>query len=219
MLDTVRGYYTTSYNIIRHPNGQGPDSSIIVLVHDAFENGTYWGDFLTQGTHDVVMDTHQYQVFTNDELNRTFEGHIAAACNLSAAIELYELPVIVGEWSTPVTDCALNINGRGIGARWDGTYPGSPFNNSCDGLSGSVATFSDDYKTFLRQYWEAQVDAFETSYGWLQWTWKTEAGTADEWSYSLGLQYGWIPQDPTERLYPDICSSSSSSSSSSELLF
>jgi len=33
-----------------------------------------------------------------------------------------------------------------------------------------------------------------------------QAENADEWSYQRGLEGGWIPKDPTERLYPDICS-------------
>ena len=49
-----------------------------------------------------------------------------------------------------------------------------------------------------------QVITFEKASGWIQWTWKTES--ADEWSYSAGLQYGWIPRDPTQRIYPNICS-------------
>jgi glucan 1,3-beta-glucosidase len=32
-----------------------------------------------------------------------------------------------------------------------------------------------------------------------------QAEIADEWSYVKGLEGGWIPQDPTRRLYPDIC--------------
>ena len=31
------------------------------------------------------------------------------------------------------------------------------------------------------------------------------AENADDWSYQKGLEGGWIPQDPTDRLYPDIC--------------
>jgi len=34
-------------------------------------------------------------------------------------------------------------------------------------------------------------------------TWKAEE--ADEWSYQKGLEGGWIPKDPSERLYPKIC--------------
>ena len=31
--------------------------------------------------------------------------------------------------------------------------------------------------------------------GWIQWSWKTQAGLAEEWSYQKGLQHGWIPRD------------------------
>lgn len=33
-----------------------------------------------------------------------------------------------------------------------------------------------------------------------------QAENADDWSYQRGLEGGWIPQDPTDRLYPNICS-------------
>jgi hypothetical protein len=49
----------------------------------------------------------------------------------------------------------------------------------------------------------AKVITYEKASGWIQWTWKTEG--ADEWSYSAGLQYGWIPSDPTQHIYPNIC--------------
>lgn len=56
-----------------------------------------------------------------------------------------------------MTDCAKYLNGRGIGARYDGSFPGSSHVGSCSGLTGSAASFSQSYKTFLRQAWEAQV--------------------------------------------------------------
>lgn len=37
---------------------------------------------------------------------------------------------------------------------------------------------------------------------------RTQAENADEWSYQKGLEGGWIPQDPTDRMYPGICSES-----------
>ena len=48
-----------------------------------------------------------------------------------------------------------------------------------------------------------KVTTYEGASGWIQWTWKTES--ADEWSYSAGLQYGWIPKDPNDRLYRKLC--------------
>jgi glucan 1,3-beta-glucosidase len=38
--------------------------------------------------------------------------------------------------------------------------------------------------------------------------WQTES--ADEWSYQKGLEGGWIPQDPTQQLYPGLCNGTSS---------
>jgi glucan 1,3-beta-glucosidase len=110
---------------------------------------------------------------------------------------------IMGEWTTAITDCATSLNGRGIGSRYDGTYPNSPYLGSCQGMTGSAATFSQDYKNFMRQYWEAQVTVAEKVNGWIYWTWKAE--NADDWSYQAGLANGYIPMDPTDRLYPNVC--------------
>jgi aryl-phospho-beta-D-glucosidase BglC (GH1 family) len=55
-----------------------------------------------------------------------------------------------------------------------------------------------DYGVHLRK-----VITFEKAGGWIQWTWKAE--NADDWSYSAGLKYGWIPQNPTQRNFPNIC--------------
>jgi len=116
----------------------------------------------------------------------------------------YSTQLIVGEWTPAATDCAKYLNGRGVGARYDGTMAGSTRTGSCTGLTGSASTFSADYKTFLRQFWEAQVITYEAATnGWIQWTWKAE--NADEWTYQAGLANGWIPQNPTSRQYPHIC--------------
>jgi hypothetical protein len=57
-----------------------------------------------------------------------------------------------------MTDCAKYLNGRGVGARYDGSFsPGAPVYGSCNGMTGSGATFSQDYRNFLRMSWEAQV--------------------------------------------------------------
>ena len=64
---------------------------------------------------------------------------------------------IVGEWTPAPTDCAKYLNGRGAGARYDGSLGGSTFVGDCSTKTGSGASFNSAYKTFLRQYWEAQV--------------------------------------------------------------
>jgi hypothetical protein len=94
-----------------------------------------------------------------------------------------------------------------------GTYPGSKKVGSCQNVTGHAENFSSEYKEFLRKMWEAQVVTFELGAGWLQWTWKAEI--ADEWTYQAGLEHGWIPQDPTNLKYPDICGGNSTTSSNS----
>lgn len=40
-----------------------------VMVHDAFQNGTFWNDVLTASdAKNVVIDHHEYQVFSNAEV-------------------------------------------------------------------------------------------------------------------------------------------------------
>lgn len=129
--------------------------------------------------------------------------HISTVCGQASSLSSFDLWLIVGEWTPAANDCAKYLNGRGVGSRYDGSYPGSTRVGSCSGLTGSASTFSSSYKTFLRQYWEAQTITYEKAQGWIQWTWKAE--NADEWTYQAGLANGWIPQNPTNREYPNIC--------------
>ncbi|KAI0783083.1 exo-beta-1,3-glucanase [Abortiporus biennis] len=204
MLDVVRQYWYDSYGNIRFPFGTSQESNTVVLLHDAFQPLSYWSGFQTApGWQGVAMDTHIYQMFSQDEVSRTNEQHIQAACNMGSSLSSFDLWLVVGEWTPAATDCAKYLNGRGVGARYDGTFSGSTRVGSCTGLTGSSSSFSSSYKTFLRQYWEAQTITYEKGSGWVQWTWKAEQ--ADDWSYQAGLAGGWIPQNPTDRQYPNIC--------------
>ena len=132
------------------------------------------------------------------------DQHIWTACNKAADLASSTLWTVVGEWTPAPNDCAKYLNGRGVGARYDGSFPGSTYVGSCTGLTGKASTFSADYKTFLRKFWEAQVISYEKGgQGWVQWTWKAEI--ADEWTYQAGLTNGWIPKNPTDLQYPNIC--------------
>lgn len=134
---------------------------------------------------------------SQDQLIKTMCGH---------ANDLVTSPLwtVVGEWSTASNDCAPYLNGRGQGSRFEGKFGDSTEKiGSCQGFTGKASTFSQEYKDFMRKYWEAQATTFEKGVGWLMWTWKTEQ--ADEWSYQAGLQNGWIPHNPEERKFPNLC--------------
>ncbi|KAG8771802.1 exo-1,3-beta-glucanase [Serendipita sp. 397] len=201
ILATTRQYWYDSYGNIRYPYGTSQQGAIVEFISDAFQPLSYWNNFMPwqNGFEGVILDTHYYGIFSQQEISRTWDQQVQAACARGNQLTTATLWTVVGEWTTAFTDCAS----KGTGSRYDGTYPGSTFIGSCTPWTGSGANFSADYKAFLRRFWEAQVTAFERGQGWIYWTWKLE--NADDWSYSAGLKYGWIPQDPTQRIYPNIC--------------
>jgi len=203
VLAVVKQYWFDSYGNIGFPSGTSTRSQLVVLIHDAFQPLSFWNGVLTQPDQGVAMDTHIYTIFSQAEEEMTQAEHISTVCGKQDSLATFDLWVIVGEWTPAFTDCAKYLNGRGIGARYDGSFSGSTRVGSCTGLTGSASSFSSSYKTFLRQFWEAQVISYEKGAGWIQWLWKAE--NADEWSYQAGLQNGWIPQDPTDHEFPDIC--------------
>ncbi|KIY67787.1 glycoside hydrolase family 5 protein [Cylindrobasidium torrendii FP15055 ss-10] len=213
VLKATRQYMDETYPAIRNPwaDDSSRESDQLVLYHDAFMNISYFNDFATNEDGSakvgVALDTHMYQIFSPEEVGRTLKEHIDVICGKKDTKEAQlgesVFPTIAGEWTPAFTDCAKFLNGRGKGARFDGSFPGSTKIDSCDRYTGSGMLFSEDYKIALRKFWEAQVIAFERVNGWIQWTWKAEQ--ADDWSYQAGLRYGWIPQDPTDLNYPTLC--------------
>ncbi|KAF5366258.1 hypothetical protein D9758_005687 [Tetrapyrgos nigripes] len=201
ILSPLKQYYYDSYGNIRFPYGNNKQGNALTLLHDAFQGVAYWNSFMPapqwQG---VAIDTHIYQIFSDAEIARTNQQHIDSACSQGTTLSAASHWAIVGEWTPAMTDCA---SWKGV-SRYDGTYPGSPVIGSCKGKSGKASTFSPEYKTFLRQSWEAQTLSYEKAAGWIQWSWKLE--NSDDWSYQAGLQNGWIPWNPDDRKFPQICS-------------
>ena len=119
-----------------------------------------------------------YQIFSNLELARTFDEHVSYACNQSQSFVEFEssnIWTVVGEWSNALTDCAQWLNGRGIGARWEGkwgTASDQQVFGTCQGYTGDSSTFSQQYKDQMRKYFELQIEVGERVQGWVFWTWK-----------------------------------------------
>jgi len=205
ILRVTRQYWYDSYGNIRFPYGSDRKSNTVLMIHDAFQGLSTWNGFMPYPSFEgVILDTHRYQIFSVAENQLTNAQHIQRACDSRSDLATSQLWVVVGEFTPAASDCAKYLNGRGSGSRYDGSYPGSTRVGSCTGLTGKASSFSAAYKTFLRQFWEAQIISYERGgQGWVQWTWKTE--NADEWSYQAGLTNGWIPQNPTSLQYPNIC--------------
>ena len=106
------------------------------------------------------------------------DQHISYACNLRQSFADFQsanIWTVVGEWSNALTDCAKWLNGRGVGARWEGQWgdaSGQHVFGTCNGYTGNYSTFSQDYKDQMRKYFEVQIEVGEQVQGWVFWTWK-----------------------------------------------
>ena len=71
-----------------------------------------------------------------------------------------------------MTDCAQWLNGRGVGARYDGTYnvngQGSSYIGSCAGkYSGTVSGLGLADHNNIKSFIHAQIVAYEKADGWV----------------------------------------------------
>ena len=204
-LTELRTFYQSGYETVT-----GASSNYATAIHDAFQDiDTYWNGFMTpasSGDQNVLLDTHQYQVFSTAQVAMSPSAHVTAACALGSYVAGTDLWTIVGEWTGAQTDCAQWLNGLGTGARYDGSLAGSSYVGSCAGkATGTVADLSSDDKDNLQHFIDAQLDAYEEHTGWIFWTWRTES--APEWHLQNLTAAGLFPNPPTSRAYPGQCNS------------
>lgn len=201
-LDGIDTFYQSGYETV-----QSASNNFVTCIHDAFQGfETYWnGKFnAASGDQNMLLDTHQYQIFSPAQVAMSPSAHVSAACALGPQLAGTDKWTIVGEWTGAQTDCAKWLNGLGKGARYDGTFPGSSTVGSCDGkYTGTVSALSDDDKNNIASFIDAQLDAYEEHTGWIFWTWVTES--APEWHMKDLLAAGLFPQPLTSRKFPNQC--------------
>ncbi|KAL2817343.1 glycoside hydrolase superfamily [Aspergillus granulosus] len=203
-IEKVLNWTTTATELVQK-NG----ISAWVAFHDGFLNLSKWKSMLKNGPSDMLLDTHQYTIFNTAQIVLNHTAKVNLVCNdwhaMIAEINTTSAgwgPTICGEWSQADTDCAEYLNNVGRGTRWEGTYQpnddtmycptaDSAPTCSCRSANADPSDYSDDYKTFLQTYAEAQMSAFETAMGWFYWTWHAES--APQWSYKTGWQNGFMP--------------------------
>ena len=189
-MNVVRQFYMDGWGNLR-------DSNVAVTFHDAFQGVTSWNDW-GAGMWWLLLDTHHYEIFDNSAVAMSPDDHVKTACAFGGETSNTGKWTISGEWTGGQTDCAKWLNGKNKGARYDGTLAGSSYVGSCDGkYTGTVAALSNDDKTNIGRFIEAQLDAYERASGWIFWTWKTEG--APEWDMKDLLANGIFPQPLTAR--------------------
>ncbi|CAO1605642.1 MAG: hypothetical protein LQ349_001298 [Xanthoria aureola] len=196
--NAVIQYYNDGYGNIRKI------SNTPVIIHDAFQNGTFWDGVLAPpNITGVVVDHHEYQVFNNQLLSLSPEEHRKYVCTNSATYSGKNRThwVVVAEWSGAMTDCAAALNGWQMGARYEGYYPQSTRIGSCETIN-YIDQWSQQLREDTKLYIAAQIAVFEQrTNGWVFWNFKTEA--SPEWDLFRLLDNKIFPQ-PLDSLSAQI---------------
>ena len=122
---------------------------------------------LPQDARGVALDNHRYLAYSSTRATKA--EYLRASCSDAFLSREDNKPLVVGEWSLAVKQ----------EKEWS------------DGFSPVKKGNHDWY----RQWWAAQVQAYEKQEGWVFWSWKTELGEDWRWSYSAAVEMGVIPKD------------------------
>lgn len=196
----LRDFYGQSYEIVRRV------SDTPVVLSDAFQGASAWNGFLAPSdpnAYNVIVDHHVYQVFSPDQVAWPRSRHRQEVCNRIGGYTGADKWVVVGEWSGAMTDCAAALNGYGIGARYEGLYPGSFYVGSCASIN-FLETWDQSLRDDTRAFIEAQLEAFErNTRGWIFWNFKTQA--SPEWDFFRLVDAGIFPQPLDDRRFDYPC--------------
>ena len=204
-----------------------PSSTILVVSNGFLPLPTWHGalpNVKDAASSRILLDAHQYVIFNSDQLALNHSAKLEFACNgwaqqakASSDPEDGFGTFLCGEWSQADTDCGGWVNGVGRGNRWTGTLdmgnpdtsvlqPACPLSNgqnggSCDcgPATADPSSYKPAYKSWLKQFAEAQVRSFELGWGWFYWTWQTEGGQGTvQWSWNGGMEAGILPKDVSD---------------------
>jgi len=199
--DALSRYYLQAYEYVRTASGIGEGNGPYVSYHDGFFSLPEWAGFLPNADR-IALDEHPYICFGGQSA-APMSSYAQTPCDtwassFNTSMGAFGLTT-AGEFSNAVTDCGLWVNGVGLGTRYEGNYTGG------GAAVGSCTPWNDfqswntTMKTDIMNFALASMDALQN---WFFWTWKIGASSVSgvvespQWSYSLGLQNGWMPTDP-----------------------
>lgn len=197
----LASFYAEAYRIVREASGIGKGPW--VSIHDGMLGKDEWIDWLP-GADRVTLDAHPYMAFGGQDS----DGWLVkkkTPCQwggeFNRSMEKFGL-TNAGEFSWAINDCGLFLNGVDDGERYDGTYiyENRTRVGSCKQWT-DWQNYSPAVKAELKEFVLGSLDALQNFFFW---TWRigeslrTGKVETPAWSYKLGLENGWIPQDPRE---------------------
>ncbi|KAI0797622.1 glycoside hydrolase superfamily [Abortiporus biennis] len=198
-------YYLQAYNLVRAASGVGENNGPMISLHEGFAGLSNWVGMFTNADR-VGLDIHPYICF-GTQSSDAYSTRLDIPCTTWASNQNNSMKnfgvTVAGEWSNAINDCGLFVNGVGLGTRYEGTYAsGGPYPSlgSCDPWT-DYTTWSTSMKGDIKNFALASMSALQN---WFFWTWKignsstTGKVESPQWSYSLGLEQGWMPTDPRQ---------------------
>jgi glucan 1,3-beta-glucosidase len=161
-LEILKSYYQEGYQRVRSQLGK---ERAAVVIHDSFR-AFAWDNFMLAADYDnVILDTHLYQCFSDQDRQRDIGGQLeVAAVERKQQLDKMQKnhACIVGEWSLGLPSKSLD---------------------GLDSLARDAA---------MRAFGAAQLVSYEATRGWYFWTYRTEDGGG--WSLRECMNRGWLPE-------------------------
>ena len=160
-LDVLKNFYLQAYPRVR--KYLPPDRAFV--IHDGFRSFDWQGFMNGDKYQNVVLDTHIYQVYTEEDRQRAPQDQIKRALDRKGELDKIQsqLWTIVGEWSDALA--------------WEAVKNLSP-------LERELTT---------RAYGAAQLLSYERTHGWFYWSLKHE--NPGEWNFQDMVERGVLPQN------------------------
>lgn len=196
--DVLKHFNYEAYKTVRAASGVGKGPVISIFDQYSYQVPDWSTLKFLDGADRLALEVHPYFAFGGQEAGVQPDGLIDGACKYGSVYNrtwnTYGI-ISAGEWSVAVNDCGKWVSQNDLSA-----YELKNGKGTCDEWT-NYESWTPDRVAGFRKLWNAQAD----SYGdWFYWTWKigpssiTNKIESPFWSYSLGLEHGWIPQDPRE---------------------
>jgi glucan 1,3-beta-glucosidase len=160
-IEILKTFYQDAYPRIRKYAGP----NVAVVFHDSFR-AMAWENFMKPPDYsNVLIDTHLYQSFTDEDRQRTAQEQIVFALNRGKMLnqmQQEELPTFVGEWSLSLPNHSMR----------------------------DLSAFQNDL--VRRAYADAQLLSYEGTRGWFFWSYKLEENST--WNFRYCVERDWLPQ-------------------------
>lgn len=153
-------YYQAAYKMLRAVAGP----HIWIIFHDNFRPRR-WKRHLRGAAYDnVIMDTHQYQIFDVKDKRLDLAGHLKKTTQ-KVPKTLNKMRrhhhIMIGEWS-------LTLDGESL-----------------------IGLDEQQRETGYRAYGAAQLLAYSQASAWFYWTYRTES--SGPWNFYDVISRGWLP--------------------------